>query len=272
LTEFDTGAELRGRDGVMTWHAEDGEDCVSSGSGSMGTELAMTVRPGAELTVSVKIEGYLPPEPLKVAVNREPGRQEATLAFRRDVGGMAVVELTVLDDEGQPVYPLMVGRPLAGIRREENHDGRYVVRLPAGKHTVWLKSPSDQYMLFTREWVASNLDPSDYADARAYLCTSLDVEVPRDGRVTREVRMQRAAFIWIRQEPAGAFEDVRVLRGETEMKGATFELYEDRGLAAQLEPGTYVVEGRAGGKIVRVEVAARAAEVAEAWLRAEAAK
>lgn len=269
FTDSETGSALRILDRVVTWRVMAGDQCLSSGSGAVRGGVVVTAQPGTELTFTAKIEGYLNPGPLRLIVNREPGCQEAALAFRSDVGAISVLELTVLDDLGRPVYPLMVGRTLAGMVRLEDHAGHYSLGLPAGVQTVHLESPSDQLMLFTREWVPSSLDPDGYADARAYLPVSFDVDVPRGDRLMREIRMQRAAFIWIRSAPTAAFGSVRVLHGETEMKGAIYELYEERGLAAAVQPGNYTVEGRAGEKTVRVAVVAKEAEVAEVWLRAE---
>lgn len=101
----------------------------------------------------------------------------------------------------------------------------------------------------------------------------LDIVLPRGGRVTKAVTIQRAALIWVREEPRGAFSAVRFLRDDTtEVEGALQNLYEGKGLVAAVEPGTYTVEGRAGREVVKVEVAGKAAEVAEVWLRAGEAK
>ena len=67
------------------------------------------------------------------------------------------------------------------------------------------------------------------------------------------------------------------LRGDREVEDAFERLYALEGFAVEgfvavVAPGTYAVEGRAGEKTVRAEVAAEATKVAEIWLSAERVK
>lgn len=270
LVDDDTGTSLPEAGTVMQWRVMDRDRYLSSGIDATRRGVIVNARPGAVLSIAVAIEGYLSSGPFAVAVDREPGRQKVTLPFRRDVGSISLLELRVRDDSGQPAYPLMIGRPLAGMTREDSRDGRYALRLPAGRQTVRVESPAEQRMLFAREWVPSSLNPDEHVGARVYLPTDLEVEVPRGGRIAHDVTMQRAAFVWIRQEPSDAFSQIRLLRGGREW--GAYELYEGKGLAAAVEPGTYTVEGRAGDNVVSAEVTAGAAEVAEVWLRIVDAK
>jgi len=114
--------------------------------------------------------------------------------------------------------------------------------------------------------------PDDFPPARAYLPLDVRVEIPRGGRVTKEVTVQRAALIWVRQEPKGAFNGIRLMWGDAEVEYALRDLYEDKGLVAAIEPGTYTVEGRVDARALKIPVETKAAEVAEVWLRADSAK
>jgi hypothetical protein len=107
----------------------------------------------------------------------------------------------------------------------------------------------------------------------------VQVEVPGGGRVTHEVTVRRAALIWVRHEAAstrprtrppeeGVKHGVRLFKDGKEIEYAFWDLYEDKGLVAAVEPGDYVVQGPVGAETVKVEVVARAAEVAEVSLRA----
>lgn len=271
FVDLDTGKPL---DGVGVGWEETSEkgEFLSGGSGSYGSEGLVLYRPrGATFTFQAEAESYETPQPVRVSVNTDGHAEELTVGFRREAGSMADLELLVRDDAGAPAFPLMAGRSHSS-RRYCPEDGRYVLKVPAGTQRIELRSPGDQILLFKREWIPSMHDPDDFPAARAYLPCDIEIEIPRGGRAIREVTVQRAALIWVRQEPKGAFSGVRLLRGDTEVKHALRGLYEDKGLVAAVEPGTYTVEGRAGETVVKVEVAAEAAKVAEVWLRAESTK
>lgn len=262
--------EVTGHREGYTWSG-----CSNGGQGPI-----LPVRPGSNLALKAHAEGYLTNESAGIAVSRDPGRQDVNVTFRRDSEGSGAVELSVVDEIGDPVFPLMIGRLGVGMRREDNRDGRYAQQVPAGRQSVRLESPGDYVRMFTREWRDG---PGDYAGVRAYLPVDVDVDVPRGGRIARPVKMQRAALIWVRQEIQSArprarilkeaVEDgVRLFRGEKEIDVAFRRLDESRGFVAAVEPGEYLVKGSVGAEIVQAEVVAKAAEVAEVWLRAERAK
>jgi hypothetical protein len=271
FADQDSGESLE--DLTIAWRVrgESGE-VMEGGSGSYGEDgLVLHRPPGASFTLDAEAESYERPPPLRVHVGHDGGMQELVVRFRPEAGGMADLELLVRDDVGQPAFPLMIGRSTSA-RRHSPEDGRYVLRVPAGAQTIELRSPSDQILLFKREWTPSMHDPDDFPPARAYLPQDVEVNLPRGGRVAKEVTVKRAALIWVRHEPGDVFSRIRVLRQGAEVEHALQDLYEDKGLVAAVEPGGYRVEGAAEGAVVGVEVTANAAEVTEVWLRAGAAK
>jgi hypothetical protein len=271
FVDADTGRTIPSECGA-SWEVSGENGILEAASGALDSGgLRFAVAPGASFTVAATAEAYEPPEPLHGVANREPGLQEMTLKFRREPGGFAALELLVRDDLGAPATPLMVG-PFHSLSRMGPEDGRYVLKLPAGDQRVRLCSPGDQILLFKPEWIPSMHDPDDFPPARAYLPLSIEADLPRGGRVVRELTIQRAALIWVQQEPKGAFPTIRLLRGGTEVEHALRDLYEEKGLVAAVEPGTYTVEGTTGERVARIEVAAEPARVAEVWLRAADAK
>jgi hypothetical protein len=205
--------------------------------------------------------------------------------FRHDPDGLAELVLVVTDDTGAPAAPLMVKHgqhwQLLSVA-----SGRYVLKIPAGAQRIGLGSPKEEVLRFKREWARPAAEPGRFEPGHPYLSQEFDVDLPRGGRVTRQVTVQRAAVIWVRQDPEACI-SARLWRGDTEVEDVFEVLPQPMGLAAAVEPATYVVEGRVGKVVqdgpyetrfeygpepVRVAVEARTGEVAEVWLRAESGK
>lgn len=229
-----------------------------------GSTVRLEVPPAASFTLAVEAEGYHTPEPVLVAANREPGAQDVVVRLRRDPDAFSELELLVRDDVGEPAFPLWFGY---GRRVEElsSAEGRYVLRLAAGPQRIMLRSAHR----FKPEWRGGEIE--NVEPIGVYIEQELTVNLPRGGRVTRSVTLQRAGGIWVRLDPEDDFSDIKLLQGNAEQH-PFMGLGEGKGIVAAVVPGTYTVEGKAGARVVRVEVEAKAAEVAEVWLRAESAK
>ena len=266
LLDADTG-EVLPSDAAASWKASDEHELWQSGTGFAGA-IVLDVPPGASFTLAVEVEGYHRPEPFLVAANREPGSQDVVVRLGRDPDAFAELELVVRDDIGAPAFPLWVGTA-RGVKKLSAADGRYVLRLAAGSQRITLSSSHEQTLRFRREWCGDQ--PEAIGPSGAYIQQDLAVDLPRGGRITRGVTLQRAAVIWVRWDPEDDFSDIRLFQGSAE-KRALMGLGEGMGIVAAVEPGAYTVEGRVGEKVVTVDVATKAAEVAEVWLRAEGAK
>jgi hypothetical protein len=214
----------------------------------------------------VNAEGYHPWEASDLVP--APGPEVVDVRLTPDEGVYATLDLIIHDETGAPVTVLMIGRAMSA-QRHHSRDGRYELTMPAGSHSIELDTPSDQILLYKREWVPSMHGPDSFPRAHVWLPKTIEVVLERGARETLRVTMQRAALIWIRDEPKGSFSKVRVLRGEKVAVGRPQELYEDKGLVAVVPPGDYVVEGVAGDLVKRVEVRAEAAEVVDVLLKAE---
>jgi hypothetical protein len=263
----------------------------TGGSRGGGTEdIPLTLRAGVRVRLKVEAEGYAPCEGLEVIAGPAPGPQVVEVRLTPDESVYATLDLVIHDETGAPVTVLMIGRAGAA-RRQHSRDGRYELTMPAGSHRIGLDAPSDQILLYKREWIPSEYSPDSFVRTHAWLPKTIEVALERGERKTVEVAMQRAALIWIRDEPKGSFSKVRILRGEEGQRpeipacpegtvsdlhalvlnavGRPRELYDEKGLVAVVPPGDYIVEGMAGDVVKRVEVRAEAAEVAEVVLKAQ---
>ena len=168
---------------------------------------------GFELTA--RADGYADADPVAVLAGGGVEDREVVVHLRRDAGRFGEIVLTVRDETGAPAFPLMLGRGSSGARHE-SADGRYVLSVPGGKQSIGIRSPTDQVLLFKREWMPSVHGQEGWEPAHAYLPVQIEIEVPLGGRVVREVTVRRAALLWVRQEPKGVFADVRLLNRDGE--------------------------------------------------------
>jgi hypothetical protein len=255
---------------VVRWFAERDGDVLSSGSGiyEIGGGAEIRLPPGERFVLRCAAETYVNPEPRLIQVNSDAGSQKITIEFRPEQIAHATLTLVARDDAGRAVFPLMIGR-MWSSSRHNSEEGRYVLQLPAGRHEIQLRSPSDQVLLYKREWIPSMHDPEDFAGARVWLPETVEVDLARGAHVTRHVTMQRGGLIWLRQQPKNAFADVRLVPDEFTPFLRFRHLYEGMGRVALVAPGRYRVEGRSRDKTVSATVEVTAEEVAEVWLRRE---
>jgi hypothetical protein len=228
--------------------------------------LTILLEPGVQFEFHAGAEGYFERPGLSIAVNREPGDQMVTFELEPDVGNLATLTLVVRDDAGNPVGPLMVERYM-GTRRRNSPVGKYVLTLPAGSHEITLRPPSDQVVLYRKEWYSKHQSPDLPEVDRVWLPKTVRVKLERGASVKREITMQRAGLIWIRTKPGSQLTDLGVFQRKHTVERPLWSLYENKGDVALVKPGDCEVRASRGWQAsFRVEVSVKAEEVATVWL------
>jgi hypothetical protein len=245
---------------------EEGRWWSQVGRGHLGRRgVNLELEPGTRFHLEVEAEGYVEPRPLIVDANREPGPQELTIELEPDAGVYARLTLAVTDDAGHAVEPLMIERASATGRRH-SRSGRYTLRAPAGVHEIELRSPSDQVLLYRREWYPKGVDDERPEVERVWLPKTITVELERGANVTRQVEMQRAGLIWVREKPDVEVRLLRVCRDGETVTDDLYALYGEKGRVAVVAPGTYTVRAVCDDMPCEVSVAVAAEKVVEVEL------